>query len=98
MVSCTDIKIVVEFAVSKFREGFEKIRLFQLAGRKCWKYRMAVPVVGAHRKLGTVFNFVRTMKGYERNVELIGKNQRGYGSTFAPDFFFLLLAHTVCKM
>jgi hypothetical protein len=40
---------------------------------------MSVPVVGTHRKLGTVFNFERAMKSYERNVGLIGENQREYG-------------------
>jgi len=40
---------------------------------------MGVSVVGAHRKLGTVFNFVQVMKGYIRNVGLIGENQREFG-------------------
>ena len=40
---------------------------------------MSVPVVGTYRKLGTEFNFVRAMKGYERNVGLIGENQRECG-------------------
>jgi hypothetical protein len=40
---------------------------------------MGLPVVGTHRKLVTVFNLLRSMKGYERNVGLIGENQREYG-------------------
>ena len=52
--------------------------LLQLAGGNCCRGKVSRSVVGTCRKLRTVFDLVRAMEGYERNVELIGENKREY--------------------
>jgi hypothetical protein len=51
----------------------KRIPLLQWVSGNCWKYTVGVPVVGTRRKLRIVFQFVRVIKGYERNVGLIAE-------------------------